>query len=96
MTMLKQIEKEKQVLARCENALAIEKLKKRRADTRRKIEFGGLVIKGGIGSLDKTVLLGAFIYLLKLVKDDKKHVKLFETQGRQVLFKDKCKNQERG
>ncbi|HAT7074085.1 TPA: conjugal transfer protein TraD, partial [Legionella pneumophila] len=45
MTMLKQIEKEKQNLARCEKSLALEKIKIRKTDTRRKIEFGGLVIK---------------------------------------------------
>ncbi len=45
MTSLKQIEKEKQLIARTEKSLAFEKLKQRRADTRRKIEFGGLVIK---------------------------------------------------
>ncbi|HAT8371218.1 TPA: conjugal transfer protein TraD, partial [Legionella pneumophila] len=57
-TTFKQIEKEKQSIARYEKSLAQEKLKKRRVDTRRKIELGGLVIKSGMGQYSKTVVLG--------------------------------------
>lgn len=40
MTINEQITKEKQLFARCEKSLALEKLKKRKANTRRKIELG--------------------------------------------------------
>lgn len=33
----------------------------RKADTRHKIELGGLVIKAGLGDLDKAVILGLLI-----------------------------------
>ena len=81
MTMLKQIEKEKQNLARCEKSLALEKLKKRKADTRRKIELGGLVIKAGMGEFDKAVVLGALIYAIRLITLDSNYYKLFEGIG---------------
>ncbi len=81
MTMLKQIEREKQSLARCEKSLALEKLKKRKADTRRKIELGGLVIKAGMGEFSKTVVLGALIYAIRLMTQNRDCYKLFEDIG---------------
>ncbi|KTD48053.1 protein TraD [Legionella rubrilucens] len=52
------IQKQQQAIARCEKSLALEKLKKRRADTRRKIELGGLVIKSGMDGFNKAVIVG--------------------------------------
>lgn len=86
MTTDKQIEKERQLLARCEKSLALEKLKKRKADTRRKIEFGGLVIKSGFGCYDKTVILGALNYALELIHKTESYRDLFETRGKSLLY----------
>ena len=76
-----QIIKQKQCIARCENSLAVEKLKKRRADTRRKIELGGLVIKSGMDGFNKSVILGALTQALDLVERDKNYMILFESIG---------------
>lgn len=81
MTMLKQIEKEKQNLARCENSLALEKLKKRKADTRHKIELGGIVIKSGMAGYNKVILLGALDYIRNLILRDESYKNLFELTG---------------
>lgn len=81
MTMLKQIEKEKQNLARYEKSLALEKLKKRKADTRRKIDLGGLVIKAGMGEFDKAVVLGALIHAIHLTTQNTDYYNLFEEIG---------------
>jgi len=81
MTNFKQIEKEKQRIVRCEKSLALEKLKKRRADTRRKIEFGGLVIKSGMDGLNKAVILGGLIYALQLMEQEKHYQSFFEATG---------------
>jgi hypothetical protein len=81
MNHLNQIEKEKQLIARCEKTLALEKLKKRRADTRRKIQLGGLVIKSGMDGFNKSVILGALDYALKLIIKDEMHKSLFESKG---------------
>lgn len=81
MTTLDKIVKEKQLIARCENSLALEKLKKRKADTRRKIELGGLVIKAGMDGFNKSVVLGALSHALQLLQGDETYVMLFESSG---------------
>ena len=81
MTTLKEIDKEKQLIARCEKSLAQEKLKSRRADTRRKIELGGLVIKSGLHHFGKATILGALDYSLELIKNGKHYEKLFLNRG---------------
>lgn len=86
MTMLKQIEKEKQNLARGEKSLALEKLKKRKADTRRKIELGGLVIKSGMLGYNKSVILGALAYSLSLIENDNSYATVFEVMGNQLFL----------
>lgn len=86
MTIHKQIKKQQQVIARTENSLALEKLKKRRADTRRKIELGGLIIKSGMDGFNKSVILGLLDYGLKLIDKDQKYKTLFESIG-EALFR---------
>lgn len=63
--------KQKQCIARCEKSLALEKIKKRRADTRRKIELGGLVIKAGMDKYNKELILGGLWYIKDLFENDK-------------------------
>lgn len=83
-----QIIKQKQQIARCEKSLVMEKLTKRRADTRRKIELGGLVIKSGIHGHSKAVILGALLQAMKLIKDDKQHVSIFESIGSNAFLRE--------
>ncbi len=85
MDVTKQIVKQKQVIAQQEKQLALEKLKKRRADTRRKIELGGLVIKSGMDAFNKAVILGALFEALKSIEQDEDCLKIFELKG-DVLF----------
>ena len=68
-------------MARCEKSLAFEKLKKRRADTRRKIEFGGLVIKSGMDGFNKSVILGALSHAMQLIESEADYLPLFESIG---------------
>ncbi|MFO8701748.1 conjugal transfer protein TraD [Legionella pneumophila serogroup 2] len=81
MTMLEEIEKEKRLIARCERSLALERLKKRRADTRHKIELGGLIIKAGLHRFEKAIILGALDFSLELIKHDKLYENLFLDRG---------------
>lgn len=76
-----EIIRQKQTIARCEKLIALEKLKKRRADTRRKIELGGLVIKVGLDGLNKSVVLGAISYAKQLIDSDESYILLFESIG---------------
>lgn len=86
MGMSDEIEKQKQVIARHEQTLAQEKLKKWRADTRRKIELGGLVIKSGMNGYSKAVILGALTYSLKLIQQDDSYESLFTSIGEQLFL----------
>jgi len=83
MTMFKQIEREKQVIARCEKSLALEKRIKRKADTRRKMTFGGLVIKSSMDVYNKAVILGG---LVQIIAKDENHQKLFESIGNNLFM----------
>ncbi|CZG80306.1 conjugal transfer protein TraD [Legionella pneumophila serogroup 1] len=85
MTMFEKIGKEKQVIAYCEKSLALEKIKKRRADTRHKIELGGLVIKSGMASFDKAIILGALKISLNLLNQDENYNKLFRIEGNKLF-----------
>lgn len=86
MSMSDEIKKQKQIIARHEQTLAQEKLKKRRADTRRKIELGGLVIKSGMDGYSKSVILGALAYALKLIQQDDGYESLFASIGGQLFL----------
>ncbi len=86
MTTLKQIKKEQQHIARCEQSLALEKLKKRRSDTRRKIELGGLVIKAGMDGFNKSFILGALDYAVELIGKDEVYRVLFEARGEKLFL----------
>lgn len=69
-----------QFIGLIEKMLALEKLKKRRADTRRKIELGGLVIKSGMDGYNKSVILGALDYALELLHQDICYKVLFQSK----------------
>ena len=87
MDSREQIVKQKQSIARCEKSLALEKLKQRRADTRRKIELGELVIKAGMDGFNKSVVLGAIAHAMDLIEKDEAHVLLFESAGDDLFLK---------
>ena len=81
MTTYRQVKKQQQALTRCEKEYALEKLKKRRADTRRKIELGGLVIKSGMDGFSKAVILGALCHAVELIHQDDGYKHLVEMKG---------------
>jgi hypothetical protein len=85
MALLEEIEKEKQIIARCEKSLALEKLAKRKADTRRKIELGGLVIKSTLDMYSKPIIMGALKYSQQLIKSNNDYLKIFELTGNSLL-----------
>jgi hypothetical protein len=86
MTTREQIIKQTQLIARCEKSLAVETLKKRRADTRRKIEFGGLVIKSSMNVYNKAAILGGLVHLVQLIEQDESYLKLFESIGNNLFM----------
>ena len=88
MELNNRIKKQEQRIARAENSLAMEKLKKRREDTRRKIELGGLVVKSGLDGFNKSVVLGALTHALGLMEKEEGYKKIFESIGDTEFLKD--------
>lgn len=86
MESSKEIKKKEQLIARLENSLASEKLNKRKADTRRKIEFGGLVIKSGMDHYTKDIILGSLSHALSLIDNDESYKTLFESIGKNLFL----------
>lgn len=84
--MSDEIIKQKQLIARLEKEDALLKLKKRRADTRRKIEYGGLVIKSGMYTYTKDIILGGLVYVEQLIANDFDYISLFEAEGQKQFF----------
>lgn len=54
----------------------------RKSDTRDKIQLGGLIVKAGIRSLDKAVILGALIDLSEAIKaNDEARILYYKKKG---------------
>jgi len=70
-----------QQLARNERQLALQKIKKRKADTRCKIELGGLIIKAGMSDYSKAVILGALMSVAEDLASDDAYTLLFQSKG---------------
>lgn len=85
-TIEQEIKAKKQKIARGEQSLALEKLKKRRADTRNKIQLGGLVIKSEMSIYDKEIILGALIHAFKMINDDEDYKTLFSSIGKNAFM----------
>jgi hypothetical protein len=77
-------------LSRLERSKALQNIKKRKADTRRKIEFGGLVIKAGMDEFSKDIILGALLDSKQQIEnsEDGKDIKnLFKMKGQDAFLK---------
>lgn len=81
MDIIDEIKNQKQTIARYEKVLALEKVKKRKADTRRKIELGGLVIKSGLDCENKAIILGALMYASNLINNEIYRREMFRNIG---------------
>ena len=81
MVTANEIKKHMQKIARLERTLALQKMKQRKQDTRRKIEFGGLVIKAKMDKYSKSIILGALIEAVENLKSDTNYKILLQTKG---------------
>jgi hypothetical protein len=86
MSAALEIKKQKQKIARLEQELAAEKLKKRRADTRNKIQLGGLVIKSEMSFHDKDIILGALIHAFNNIQEDESCKTFFSSLGKNAFL----------
>ena len=90
MSTRKAIKQQEQLIARLENNVALEKIKQRKADTRRKIELGGLVIKSGMSDFTKDIILGALAHAAAEIEKDASQLTAYQSIGN-ALFLEKDK-----
>jgi hypothetical protein len=81
-----EIIKQQQLISRCEKSLALERINRRKSDTRRKIEYGGLMIKSSMDVYNKAIILGGLAHLIHLIAQDEKHLQLFEAIGNNLFI----------
>lgn len=81
MSTAETIKKQRQKIARLERNLSLDKLKQRKADTRHKIEMGGLVVKANMDAYSKAVVLGALIDAFEALENDSATKQLFQSKG---------------
>jgi|TARA_A100001035_G_scaffold85152_1_gene66083 hypothetical protein len=83
---LKQIIATDTALSRMERQLALQKVKQRKAETRRKIELGGLVVKSEIDQYPKSVVLGALLDAIDTINQDPKHLEILKQKGEMAFL----------
>ncbi|MEN9917135.1 MAG: Conjugal transfer protein TraD [Pseudomonadota bacterium] len=81
METQQKINKKTQTIAYLERKLAIEKIKERKKQTRRKIELGGLVIKAKMDEFQKDIILGVLINARKEIQNNADIKSLFKSIG---------------
>lgn len=86
METQQKINKKTQTIACLERKLAIEKIKDRKKQTRRKIELGGLVIKAEMDAFPKDIILGALISVRKEIEKDNNVKSLFQSIGKSIFM----------
>ena len=86
MSTQQAIEKTQQRINRLEGSLSREKLKARKADTRHKIELGGLVIKAKMDSFTKDIILGALLDALERIKEEPKIQTYYQSKGQAAFM----------
>ena len=86
MTTLKEIKSIEQKIARLERNKALQKIKQRKQDTRRKIELGGLVIKANLHGHSKATILGALLDIKEQLNTNKDVKRLFELKGEKAFL----------
>ena len=80
------IKKKSQEVAKLERKLALEKIKKRKAETRRKIELGGLVVKANMDTYSKDIVLGALVHAEKELKKEGGTKLLYQSIGQAAFM----------
>lgn len=86
MSTQEKLKAAEQRLARLERNKAMQSIKKRKQDTRRKIELGGLVIKSELSQYNKDVILGALIDAVNQLLDNPDLKRLWQLKGQQAFL----------
>lgn len=71
---------------------AMDRATKRKAETRRKIELGGLIIKAGFGDMDKAAILGMLQTQAVYLKENPAIVNRWRNVGAEIFAQDQAAN----
>ena len=82
----REIKKKEQDIARLERKWALDKIKKRKAETRRKIEFGGLVVKAKLDDCSKEIILGALIHAKQEIEKEPAAKSRYQSIGQSAFM----------
>lgn len=85
-TTAENLKKAHQRLIRLEKSQALQKVKKRKQETRRKIEFGGLVVKARMDAYSKDLILGALLDAKAQIESSPESRRLFEIKGQKAFM----------
>ena len=85
--MQQSIKTKQQKIAKLERQLARDKLKQRKAETRRKIEWGGLVIKANMAMYSKDMILGALLHAKEALQKENGTDLLYQSLGQAAFMR---------
>jgi hypothetical protein len=86
METAEKIKKAEQALAKLERSQALKKIKERKQETRKKIQWGGLIVKSQMDQYTKDVILGALIDAKIQIDSAEENKRLFEIKGRNAFL----------
>ena len=89
MTTQDAINRQMRKIAKLEQVEALGKIKKRKVDTRKKIELGGLVVKSKMADYSKVVILGALISAYEQLEQEEGTFELFKHKGTSAFMEHK-------
>ncbi len=92
MKLNDEIKNLEQKIARLERNSILQKMKKRKLDTRQKIQFGGLIIKAKLNAYSKDIILGALLDAKDKIESSLELKQQFQKKGQDAFLE--MKNQD--
>lgn len=86
MKLNDKIKKLEQKIARMERSSTLQKMKERKLDTRKKIQFGGLVIKAKMNDYSKDIILGALLDAKDKIESNVELKQQFQKRGQDAFL----------
>lgn len=86
MKLNDKIKKLEQKIARMERSSTLQKMKERKLDTRKKIQFGGLVIKAKMNDYSKDIILGALLDAKDNIESNVELKQQFQKRGQDAFL----------
>lgn len=86
MTIQTKLNQQSQQLEQLQKQLATHKLKQRKAETRKKIVLGGLVVKANMSGFAKDIILGVLMDAKTKIDKEPKTQLLFQSIGHRAFM----------